>query len=65
MWSNESPLNQYLTELGLLHADDMSGIIINCLWSEVHGEPWVIDEEIEKYREYWKELAANQVPLEL
>lgn len=48
-----SPLVTELNKLGLFHADDMSGLIIDCALRDMAGEPRRIDEDIRRYRDHW------------
>ena len=53
LWG-QGPLYQSLAQLGLKHPDDMSGLILTCLWRRLHGQPLNIEGEVARYREYWR-----------
>lgn len=57
--NGSSPLVSELNAIGLFHADDMSGLIIDCALRDLAGEPRRIDEEVAKYRNHWKRHGVN------
>lgn len=54
LWSG-SKLKDYLEELGFTHADDMSGVILDCFWDHLQGNSnWeTIEESIIRYANHW------------
>ena len=55
--SPESPLTEYFLSLDkILYPDDMSGIIIYTYWRRLNGKPLRLNEELEKYDSYNKEM---------
>ena len=54
MWQKQSPLYQYFNTIGIFHADDMSGIIMESVWRKIHNKPLELDEQVKKYRDYWQ-----------
>lgn len=53
LW-NGSRLKDYFNNLGILHADDMSGIILKCYQRHLMGEDLKMEEEVNFYKDYWK-----------
>ena len=53
LWG-DSPLALHMRELGLTHADDMSSVILQCLWCKIHNESYRIEEKVEWYKAYWR-----------
>ena len=53
LWAG-GPLYESLKALGLRHPDDMSGLILRCLWRSIHGVPWQVEEEVRLYQSYWR-----------
>lgn len=47
-----SALSHYFNELGIRHADHMSGIIVATFWRHLHGEPLRFDEVLQPLRDY-------------
>lgn len=66
LWDTTSPLHQWFhKELGVVHADDMSGIIMDALWHKVKDLEYDPSETIRKYTEHWAEYGLNldQTPI--
>lgn len=53
LWSRDSQLYCYFSNLGLEHPDDISGLILTCLYRYIFNLPFEIEKEIEKYQKYW------------
>lgn len=54
-WSGKKPkLNAWFNGLGITHADDMSSIIMTCLYRNLKGQEYEVDKQVEKYKEFWK-----------
>lgn len=59
LWNTEetqagSKLRKYFKELGIWHADDMSGIIIDSWHRHLNNKPLKLEEQIKVYQKYWK-----------
>ncbi len=52
LWAG-SPLAKHMQELGFVHPDDMSGVILNTFWCKRHGQDFRLKERAAKYKEYW------------
>jgi hypothetical protein len=60
LWGG-SRLSKYFNELGIDHPDDMSGIILNSYHRYLNSKEINLNEQILKYKEYWKELRRNEL----
>jgi hypothetical protein len=59
LWDNKSSLRLwFLVHLGLKHADDISSVILRCFWCTLHGEPWLVAEQVEVYYRHWRRHAS-------
>lgn len=47
-------LQEYFKAMGIWHADDMSGIIIDSFHRHLCGSPIKLDEQAQYYKDYWK-----------
>lgn len=67
LWDSESPLHKWFhKELGVVHADDMSGIILEALWHRAKDLKYDPSETIKGYAEHWAQYGINldQTPIE-
>ena len=55
LWS-KSRLTRYFNNLGVYHADDMSGIILNSYKRYLNKQPIQLDEQIEYYKRFWEKV---------
>jgi len=53
LWKQEGGLYEELAALGLHHADDMSGLILDSFWRHLHDKPLEIDAQVSHYKAYW------------
>jgi hypothetical protein len=53
LWQ-DGPMKIYFNNLGIHHADDMSGIIIESFWHHLRNEPLDLDNQVNYYQEFWK-----------
>lgn len=51
---NKGPLCTYFNDLGIFHADDMSGIILTTFYRRYHDIDEDISGQIKHYKDYWK-----------
>jgi hypothetical protein len=55
LWDNETILVKWFKQrYGIDHADDISGLILDCLHRDIIGEPRRDEELAKKYIEHWK-----------
>jgi len=60
LWDQTTPLPRwFMDNLGLGHADDMSGIILEALWCRVRGEPYNMTMHVEQIKNYWRGLGKD------
>lgn len=54
LWAPDSPLKRDAVETyGIAHADDISGLIIEWVWSKVWEIPFDPMEHVKSYHEHW------------
>ncbi len=54
LWSLEPKgLAKYFNDIGIFHADDMSGIILDSYWRFKHNIPLDIETQVKLYQDYW------------
>lgn len=54
LWAS-SRLYRYFRRKGIKHPDDMSGIILTSYYRKLTGKDVELDEQIRKYKAYWRE----------
>ncbi len=52
LWGG-GPLARHFNDLGITHADDMSGIILKSYWLHLHGCPLRLEDQVGYYQGYW------------
>ena len=58
LWSG-SDLKTYFEGMGIKHADDMSGIIIDSYHRHLNGKPLDVEEQVNFYKNYWEKTKEN------
>ena len=54
-WPDEKPeLNKWFESIGIVHPDDMSGIILTSFYRKIKGIPIDLNCQIKRYQEHWK-----------
>lgn len=53
LWS-DTKLAENLYEMGILHPDDMTGIILNSYQRRIKGEDIRLQEQLKFYQDYWR-----------
>jgi len=54
-WPKEKPnLVSFFNDLGIVHADDISGIILTCFYRELKNYPYNLEQQVEMYKDHWK-----------
>lgn len=57
LWDIENPLVKWFDkEYGITHADDISGLILDCVWQDIKGLPRRDREQAAKTKRYWEVL---------
>lgn len=65
LWQKDSPLATWFREkLEIGHADDMSGIILDCVWKTLQHQPWNLPSQVKKYHRHWKMLGVDPITQE-
>jgi hypothetical protein len=59
LWT-ESDLKEHFKAMGLWHADDMSGVIIDSFHRHLRNEPLRVEEQVKQYLDYWKKMAEDK-----
>lgn len=54
LWDEENTLHQHFKELGLRHADDMSGVILTSYHRHINDKDIGLEGQINHYIEFWK-----------
>lgn len=58
LWKG-GPLAEWFKVRGIIHADDMSGIILTSFHRKLRGEPLGLMDQIEYYRKHWKDSGVD------
>ena len=61
LWDKDSDLHKYFLSIGIWHADDASGIISESFARQLRGEPINLEEQVQHYKDYWKNMEDNTV----
>lgn len=56
LWAG-SRLAIYFNQIGIMHPDDMSGVLLTSLWRRVHGQPLRVDQQVQYHQRYWAVMA--------
>lgn len=60
LWDKETPLVQWFVKnLGIVHADDISGTILEGLAFELRGEVFDAIKHVEYYKSHWKSFGID------
>ena len=60
LWDRKSPVVQWcIANLGLDHADDISGLVISGLRLKAKEELLNLDDEIARYKAHWKQFGVD------
>lgn len=61
LWEADTHLVKWFKqEYGIEHADDISAIILECVWCEVRGEPWRDKEVAKQCLDHWKQMEKGE-----
>lgn len=55
----ETEIALWFKEKGIVHADDMSGIILSATQAYLRDEPYNLKEDIKKYRSHWEKQGID------
>lgn len=60
-WPKEQPpLNKIFNDLGIIHADDMSGILMTSFHRSLVGKDIGLEGQVKYYLDYWKNSGFKQ-----
>lgn len=54
LW-DKSRLAKWFNSIGIFHADDMSGIILDAWFCRVRGQPFDLGAKVKWYQDFWRE----------
>jgi hypothetical protein len=54
LWGRKTEIAKWFSKKGVLHPDDMSGIVLHSLWRKLHKKPINFKEQVKYYQDYWK-----------
>lgn len=55
----KTPLYEFMVKLGLHHADDMSGLILESFKRHLLGQSLDVEKQVEAYKEYWRKKSEG------
>lgn len=63
-WPKEEPeLKKWFRSIDIIHADDISSIILTCYYRDFHCLPRNLEDQVAKYKKFWKEQGfKNGIP---
>lgn len=56
----EAPLYYWFYRQGLIHPDDISGVILKATWSKHLGKEYDLQADIARYQEYWDKIKNDE-----
>jgi hypothetical protein len=59
LWQKNGLTKYFNEQLGVWHADDMSGILLEALWHRVHGTIYDPFPTVERYKTHWAKSGTN------
>jgi hypothetical protein len=59
LWEKDTPFVLWFNKLGIYHADDMSGIILEAFIARLRGEPYDMQPTIQRYRNHWSSIGLD------
>lgn len=64
LWTKNSELYNLFNDMGLWHADDMSGVILTSYHRKINNKEINLKEQIQHYIDYWKEYEQTNGPVD-
>lgn len=58
LWAG-SELAVWFKDIGITHADDMSGIILLSFHRRLNDKPILLEEQVQHYQAYWKKYEKH------
>jgi len=59
LWDTESSLHKEFNAIGIFHADDMSGIILETAHRILNKEPINLAGQVNYYKAYWTKIGCD------
>jgi len=59
LWKG-SRLAKWFNAQGIIHPDDMSGIILTSFWRHLNNKPIGLDEQVKFYQDWWGKMEDSQ-----
>lgn len=59
LWDTESALHKEFNAIGIFHADDMSGIILETAHRITNGHSPELSLQVSHYKEYWSKIRCD------
>lgn len=63
LWKTNK-LTKYFNDIGIIHADDMSGIILTSIYRVLHNKDMDLEKQVKWYRDYWTKMGVNPDTME-
>jgi hypothetical protein len=65
LWDAETVLVQWFKKTyRIIHADDISGMILSGVWATVRGEKFDPNKEVKRYHDHWLKSGINPQTME-
>jgi hypothetical protein len=62
-WPKEKPaIVQHFNDMEIVHADDMSGIILTSLYRKYFNKERDLEGQIKKYHDHWLRTVGSKIP---
>lgn len=61
LWEDNILTRWFKENLKLGCADDLSGIILDCLWADIKGQPREIEKIVKEAHEHWKRYGCDPI----
>ena len=65
LWDTETILVQhFLNKYNIGHADDISSLILDCVWRQVKGQKWEVEKHVDKCHKHWLKFGLPENGIE-
>lgn len=62
LWDRNTVLVQHYKARGVVHADDISALILGDLFARVKAEPFDFDARVREFQEHWRKHCGSDFP---
>lgn len=59
LWNTNGPLHKEFNAIGIFHADDMSGIVLEIAHRILNGYPIDLAGQVNHYKAYWAKMGCD------